>query len=139
MAVIDQVSVYYERFDVGQIEVHDDGGLSFSYAPRWLATKGNFPLSVTMPLSDQVYPDQIITPWLANLLPEEQQLLTLSRALGLSSTDALAILKEIGGDTAGAISIGEPSDKAAWAYQPITDHYGTNTTHRRPCRPTSGT
>jgi len=126
MTVVDRVSIYYERFNVGQIKVHDGGGLSFTYASRWLATKGNFPLSVTMPLSDQVYHDNIITPWLANLLPEEQQLLTLSRALGLSSTDALAILKEIGGDTAGAISIGEPSDKAVWSYQPITDHYGTN-------------
>ncbi|MEH6524159.1 type II toxin-antitoxin system HipA family toxin [Sulfitobacter sp.] len=125
MAVTDRVTVYYERFSVGDIEVHDDGGLSFQYDHRWLVTKANFPLSVTMPLTEDDYPDHVITPWLANLLPEEQQLLTLSRALGLSSTDALAILKEIGGDTAGAISIGEPSNKTAWSYRPITDYYAT--------------
>jgi len=125
MTIIDQVTVYYEMFSVGKIDVHNDGKLSFVYDRRWLATKSGFPLSVTMPLAEAIYPDHVITPWLANLLPEEQQLLTLSRALGLSSTDALAILKEIGGDTAGAISIGEPSDKAAWAYRPITDYYGT--------------
>lgn len=125
MAVTDQVTIFYEQFSVGKINVHDDGTLSFSYDPRWLATKSSFPLSVTMPLTEREYPDQIVTPWLANLLPEEQQLLTLSRALGLSSTDALAILREIGGDTAGAISIGEPSEKAAWAYHPITSYYGT--------------
>lgn len=125
MPDIDQVTIYYEQFSVGYIEVHDSGVLSFVYDQRWLATKSSFPLSVTMPLADQIYPDQVITPWLANLLPEEQQLLTLSRALGLSSTDALAILKEIGGDTAGAISIGEPSNKFAWSYQPITDYYAT--------------
>ncbi|MEO1378856.1 MAG: type II toxin-antitoxin system HipA family toxin, partial [Pseudomonadota bacterium] len=110
---------------VGHIEVHNDGRLSFQYDQRWLATKNNFPLSVTIPLMEQAYPDHVITPWLANLLPEEQQLLTVSRALGLSTTDALAILKEIGGDTAGAISIGEPSDKTVWSYRFITDYYGT--------------
>ena len=125
MSVIDQVAVYYEAFSVGQIDVHNDGKLAFIYDKRWLATKSSFPLSVTLPLTEGIQPDHVITPWLANLLPEEQQLLTLSRALGLSSTDALAILKEIGGDTAGAISIGEPSDKATWSYRPITDYYGT--------------
>ncbi|MEM5518959.1 type II toxin-antitoxin system HipA family toxin [Henriciella sp. AS95] len=125
MAIFNEVTIYYEAFSVGHVQVQDDSKLSFVYDKRWLATKGSFPLSVTMPLAEAMYPDQVITPWLANLLPEEQQLLTLSRALGLSSTDALAILKEIGGDTAGAISIGEPSDKANWSYRPITDHYGT--------------
>jgi len=125
MPIIDQVPIYYERFSVGRLEVHESGALSFSYDRRWLATKSSFPLSVTMPLAEVSYSDHIVTPWLANLLPEEQQLLTLSRALGLSSTDALAILKEIGGDTAGAISIGEPSEKSAWSYQPITDYYAT--------------
>ena len=124
MTIIDRVTVYYEAFSVGHIDVHNDGKLSFSYDKRWLATKSSFPLSVTMPLFEDSYADQIITPWLANLLPEEQQLSTLSQALGLSSTDALAILKKIGGDTAGALSIGEPSDKTVWAYRPITDCYG---------------
>ena len=126
MVIMDQLNIFYEQFVVGTVDVHGDGQLSFAYDPRWLATKGNFPLSVTMPLTNDVCPDAIITPWLANLLPEEQQLLTLSRALGLSSTDALAILKVIGGDTAGAISIGEPSSRTAWSYQPLTKQYATD-------------
>ncbi len=126
MSVLDRVNVYYEQFVIGLIEVHEGGRLTFAYDQRWLATKGNFPLSVTLPLTGATYPDAIITPWLANLLPEEQQLLTLSRTLGLSSTDALAILKVIGGDTAGAISIGVPSDRSQWDYVPLTDQYGTN-------------
>lgn len=126
MAVIDQVIIYYEHFRVGHVDVTDGGTVSFAYDPRWLATKNSFPLSVTMPLSDQKSPDGVVTPWLANLLPEEQQLLTLSRALGLSSADALAILIEIGGDTAGAMSVGDASDKAKWAYQPIASHYKEN-------------
>ena len=76
-----------------------------------------------MPLQPALVAAPVITPWLANLLPEEQQLLTLSRALGLASSDALAILMEIGGDTAGAISIGEPSSRPSWEYQPLIGYY----------------
>lgn len=125
MPVVEEVRIYYEEFTVGQIVIHDDGSLRFLYDPRWLATNGNFPLSVTLPLRPKEYGDAVITPWLANLLPEEQQLLSLSRALGLSSSDALAILREIGGDTAGAISIGEPSVRADWSYESLQDHYGS--------------
>lgn len=125
MAVIDRVHVYYERFVVGEIAVHDDGALSFVYDQRWLATDGGFPLSVTLPLTDGTFDDARISPWLANLLPEEQQLLTLSRALGISASDALALLREIGGDTAGAVSIGVPSHRDDWAYATLQDHYRT--------------
>lgn len=127
MAVVDRVEVFYEQFVVGVTSVHDTGALSFVYDPRWLETIGAFPLSVTLPLLSTKYEDASITPWLANLLPEEQQLLTLSRALGLSSTDALAILREIGGDTAGAISIGQPSVRADWSYTTLQNHYGRST------------
>ncbi len=123
MADETSVTVYYEQFAIGSITATSAGRLGFQYDTRWLNTKGCFPLSVNMPLSDARYDDHIITPWLANLLPEEQQLLTLSRTLGLSSTDTLAILMEIGGDTAGAISIAAPSIQEEWSYQPLTDYY----------------
>ena len=122
-----EVAVCYEHFVVGYIAVHDKEKIAFTYDPRWLATAGNFPLSVTLPLRTAEFDDQTITPWLANLLPEEQQLMALSRALGLSTSDALAILQEIGGDTAGAISIGEPSTRSDWTYQALHAHYGMAT------------
>lgn len=121
------VRVFYDSFTIGEISVDAAGDLSFQYDPKWLATKGAFPLSVTMPLEPEPVAAQVITPWLANLLPEEQQLLTLSRALGLASSDALAILMEIGGDTAGAFSIGEPSRRPSWAYEPLIDYYRAHT------------
>ena len=127
MADGDEIGVYYEKFVVGRIVVHDQERIGFKYNPRWLATAGNFPLSITLPLGPGEFDDQVIAPWLANLLPEEQQLMALSRALGLSTSDALAILREIGGDTAGAISIGEPSNRAEWTYEPLQVYYGMET------------
>ena len=123
MVTDNHIPVYYEKFVVGHIILHDPQRLGFTYDSRWLATKGRFPLSVTLPLQPEEYINGVIMPWLANLLPEAQQLLVLSRALGLSTSDELAILLEIGGDTAGAISIGEASDRATWAYTPLNEQY----------------
>jgi serine/threonine-protein kinase HipA len=123
MSEPESIPVHYDQFVVGQISVATDGTLGFQYEPRWLATTGAFPLSVTMPLRAGPFDETLIAPWLANLLPEEQQLVAVSRTLGLSASDSLAILREIGGDTAGAISIGAPSLRADWSYQALTDWY----------------
>jgi serine/threonine-protein kinase HipA len=123
MAEYEVVPIYYDQFVVGQISVATDGALGFQYEPRWLATTGAFPLSITLPLRAGLFADTVIAPWLANLLPEEQQLVAVSRTLGLSASDSLAILREIGGDTAGAISIGAPSLRTDWSYRTLTDWY----------------
>lgn len=120
------VPVWFDALQVGQIEVASDGALSLCYADRWLQTAGAFPLSVTMPLRPAPYPSEAISPWLANLLPEEEQLTVLARSLGLGQADALAVLREIGGDTAGALSFGESGDRSRWSYTPLTTFYGTD-------------
>ncbi len=120
------VSIWFDALEVGQIEVAGDGALSLRYAERWLQTTGAFPLSVAMPLRAEPYPSEIISPWLANLLPEEEQLQILTRSLGLDQADVLAILQEIGGDTAGALSFGEAVDRARWSYTPLTQFYSTD-------------
>ncbi|WP_417522589.1 type II toxin-antitoxin system HipA family toxin [Marinovum sp.] len=120
------VEVYFARFRVGRIDVRQDGALGFTYDPAWLATEGAFPISLSMPLRPEAYPSQIISPWLANLLPEEEQLDMLTRSLGRSRADVLGLLSDIGGDTAGALSFGTPSDPAAWRCTPLTDFYDTD-------------
>ena len=77
------VPVWFDGLAVGQVDVAADGSLSFRYADRWLQTAGAFPLSVTMPLRSEPYPSDVISPWLANLLPEEDQLKVLTRSLDL--------------------------------------------------------
>ncbi len=120
------VPIWFDALHVGDVDVADDGALSLRYAERWLQTSGAFPLSVTMPLRGVPFPSEVISPWLANLLPEEEQLQVLTRSLGLDQADVLAVLKAIGGDTAGALSFGEPTDRSRWAYTPLTALYGTD-------------
>ena len=119
------VPIWFDDLAVGQVDVAADGSLSLRYADRWLQTAGAFPLSVTMPLRAAPYPSDVISPWLANLLPEEEQLQVLTRSLGLDQADVLAVLSEIGGDTAGALSFGVATDRALWTYTPLTSFYDT--------------
>lgn len=117
------VPVWFGDLQVGAVSVDENGALGFTYSDRWLATRGAFPLSRTMPLRAGAFESETVSPWLANLLPEERQLAILTRAFGLDRADTLALLKEIGGDTAGALSFGTPSARGDWAYTPLTEFY----------------
>lgn len=119
----DHVPVFFDHLHIGDVGVAGDGALSFAYTRKWLATQGAFPISVTLPLSEETYETETISPWLANLLPEEEQLTVLTRSLGLDRSDTLALLREIGGDTAGALSFAEPSKREAWNYTPLAEFY----------------
>ena len=99
-----RVPVFFDGFELGAITVGETGALGFEYGRDWLDTRGAFPLSTTIPLRPGPHTPEITEPWLANLLPEERQLAMVARSLGLDRTDALAILRGIGADTAGALS-----------------------------------
>jgi serine/threonine-protein kinase HipA len=99
--------VYFEQRLVGIIHV-DRGGPSFTYASSWIGLKGAFPISLTMPLKSERFASDIFLPWAANLLPESEQLRTLGQLLGMARSDVIGLLSAIGGDTAGALSFGQP-------------------------------
>ena len=114
------LAVFYETRPVGTIEVHADGP-SFVYDPAWLGTRGAFPLSILMPLSPRRVPPATFLNWAANLLPEGAQLRAVGLKLGASPEDVIAILSEIGRDTAGALSIGKPGSASTGGWRPIPD------------------
>ena len=70
--------VYFEQRRVGAIDV-DKNGPRFSYDPDWIALRGAFPISVTMPFRSERIASDIFLPWAANLLPESEQLRTLGQ------------------------------------------------------------
>jgi serine/threonine-protein kinase HipA len=115
---VTELPVFYEMRRVGTIEQHQDGP-SFVYDSAWLQTRGAFPLSILMPLSPRRTPPHVFEPWAANLLPEASQLRTVGRRLGAAPEDTIAILAEIGRDTAGALSIGKPGSADPGGWVPI--------------------
>src|SRR5262245_30587480 len=110
--------VYFEQRLVGTISVDKDGP-GFTYDPDWMRLKGAFPISTTMPFKAQRITPDTFLPWAANLLPESEQLRTVGQLLGMARSDVVGLLSAIGGDTAGALSIGQPGRTASFQWRPI--------------------
>ncbi|HWX84943.1 MAG TPA: type II toxin-antitoxin system HipA family toxin [Xanthobacteraceae bacterium] len=110
--------VHFEQRVVGAIDV-DKSGPGFRYDPDWIVLRGAFPISITMPLNKERIASDTFLPWAANLLPENEQLRTLGQILGMARSDVIGLLAAIGGDTAGALSIGQPGRTATVQWRPM--------------------
>ena len=115
-----EVPVYYESIPVGWVEA-DAGGPTFRYDPGWIARRNAFPLSVLMPVREELFPTATLQPWLMNLLPEGNALPTVGRNLGVSPQDVVGLVARMGRDTAGALSIGRPKAAGEPSYVPLQD------------------
>ena len=122
----EHLPVYYEDFLVGELLTTSRHDLSFTYADRWLASRNNFPLSLTMPLRKTEYQTATILPWLSNILPEESMLKQVAQTLKVGTSNSVAILSEIGGDTAGALSFGNPIKPQQWKFVPLEKFYSVD-------------
>lgn len=117
-----QLSIYAEEHLVGHLNEGDANGMSFIYAPNWLANPDAVPLSPELPLADQVFHGDHVSSFFENLLPEGDVLDFISKAAHISSGNIFGLLERFGGDTAGAFSILPegmlPSDQPH--YLPVT-------------------
>jgi serine/threonine-protein kinase HipA len=110
--------VYFEQRPVGAIDA-DKNGPGFTYDRGWIALRGAFPISTAMPFRPERYGPDVFLPWAANLLPENEQLRTLGQLLGMARSDVIGLLSAIGGDTAGALSIGQPGRTSSVQWRPL--------------------
>jgi serine/threonine-protein kinase HipA len=110
--------VYFEQRLVGTIDV-DKSGPGFRYDAAWIGLRGSFPISTTMPFTVERIAADTFLPWAANLLPESEQLRTLGQLLGMARNDVIGLLSAIGGDAAGALSIGQPARTASVQWRPV--------------------
>lgn len=112
------LSVRFGTSDVGTLDAREDGQLVFAYSPAWAARPDAFPISLTLPLDGGPYAGGAGHAFFANLLPEGGARQAVCRRLGISEDNDLALLRAIGGDCAGALSIVDPTRDA----EPDPDH-----------------
>lgn len=85
------------------------GRLNFTYDDDYRAHRGATPLSVSMPLQVRSHPDQVITPWLWNLLPDDDAVVRRwARQFQVSVTPFSLLATPIGLDCAGAVRFVTP-------------------------------
>ncbi|MDR3503707.1 MAG: HipA N-terminal domain-containing protein [Legionella sp.] len=108
--------VFYENQRVGIFSRDENLVSSFSYDEQWQASKNSFPLSLAMPLSQQVFNNKITLSFFENLLPEGDVRDTLERDHNIHGS--FEFLEHFGQDCAGAIITADET----FSYKPSNSH-----------------
>lgn len=98
------LDVYLRDDLVGHL-VQDDGGqMLFGYTENWLNKPGATPLSQSLPLRKERFKGNECRAYFAGVLPEESKRESIARNLGISARNDYAMLEQIGGECAGAVT-----------------------------------
>ncbi len=106
--------VYMGLEKVGRLECGDKGRFTFQYDLEWINRDNVPPLSLSLPLRKEVYDDESARPFFTNLLPESTLREAVARKLGISPRNEFALLEELGGECAGAVSLLPPDTDPAY-------------------------
>lgn len=114
--------VYYGLRVVGWLRLNSDSRIELEYSEEWKAASNSFAISASLPMDGSYRRGVADHRFFANLLPEADSREMICRAFGISSDNDFELLRRIGGDCAGALSV-YPSDQApqqAGDYRPIS-------------------
>lgn len=98
------LNVCYDHEIVGQLSQDDGGQMTFRYDASWLGKREPIPLSRSLPLRDEPFTQKECQGFFGGILPEEGNRKVIARILGISDKNDFAMLEQIGGECAGAIS-----------------------------------
>jgi serine/threonine-protein kinase HipA len=109
-----QLSIRLYGEQVGILEQTPSGGKTFRYD-----SNAKWPISIGMPLREELYGEQPCEAYFGGLLPESETVKRLiGKRYGVSANNSFALLKAIGYDCAGAISC-HAMDEPVIAHHPI--------------------
>lgn len=98
------LDVYLNGRMAGKLLQNKHGQISFSYSKEWLQDSGAMPLSHSLPLQDATFKAKQCQGFFAGVLPEELNRNLIASILGVSARNDFALLEQIGGECAGAVS-----------------------------------
>ncbi|MFH1727167.1 MAG: type II toxin-antitoxin system HipA family toxin [Pseudomonadota bacterium] len=102
---MNKLYVYFENILLGEVWLDEKSRFCFKYDKDYLKLDKAFPLSIQLPLREEVYLDDFSRSFFSNLLPEGDIRTYLARMLQISERNDMLLLDAIGGECAGAISI----------------------------------
>ncbi len=98
------LNVYLNSRLVGQLRRGISGAISFQYAPSWIAWENAIPVSLCLPVREQVYAGAPVMAVFENLLPDNDHLRRqIAGRVRAEGTDAYSLLGAIGHDCVGAL------------------------------------
>jgi serine/threonine-protein kinase HipA len=98
--------VYMNGRKVGQLTRTPSGKLQFSYCDEWLSWELGRPLSLSMPLTQEIYGGDLVENYFENLLPDSQPIRNRIQARFAARSDrCFDLLCHIGRDCVGALQL----------------------------------
>jgi serine/threonine-protein kinase HipA len=132
------LDVYLHGEFVGHL-IQDDGGqMIFQYAESWLQTPGASPLSQSLPLRKERFSRNECRGYFGGILPEESKREIIARNLGISARNDYAMLEQIGGECAGAVTFvptGEALPEKDYRYRMLSSEELAAVLRELPKRP----
>ncbi|PYU85079.1 MAG: hypothetical protein DMG50_02225 [Acidobacteria bacterium] len=116
------LDVYLHGELVGHLIQDDNGQMSFEYLESWLAKPGAAALSQSLPLRKERFPAKECRGFFGGILPEETKREIIARNLGISARNDYAMLEQIGGECAGAVTFipaGQELPKRGYHYRKL--------------------
>ena len=96
---------------VGLLDIHaNEPFYGFTYDSGYLDSPEALPLSLSLPLIGSRYSSELAQPYFEGLLPEGEARDVISRRLGVPRTSSVKLLRALGRDCAGDISIIDESE-----------------------------
>ncbi len=112
------LNVYWEADLVGSLYQEDGDSLEFEYAKIWLES-GRPAISFSLPLQSKRFGKEAHN-FFGNLLPEGDFRRKIERLFKVSPDNDFSLLAQIGGDCAGALSIGVEAENEGGFYEEIS-------------------
>ena len=118
--------VYSRGIRAGVLDMADSEPFyGFTYDPEYLASRDAGALSLSLPLQEARFDGSQALPFFEGLLPEGDVRTSIARQLGVSESSPARLLKALGKDCAGDVSVLEEDDPyqppAQDAYAPLDD------------------
>jgi serine/threonine-protein kinase HipA len=117
------LDVYLRRDLVGQLIQDENGQIAYYYAESWLNHAGAIPLSYSLPLKKERFNRNACRGFFAGILPHESKREIIAKNLGISARNDFAMLEQIGGECAGAVTFipaGESLPERKYRFRPLT-------------------
>ena len=118
------LAVYFLGEQAGRLSQNTLGRLSFQYDAAWLSSPRARAVSQSLPLRKEIFEEEECIGFFGGLLPEDFNRELIARNLGITSQNDYAMLKEIGGECAGAVTLLDPDvdlPTRQHAYHPISE------------------
>jgi serine/threonine-protein kinase HipA len=132
------LDVYLHSEFVGHLTQDNGGQMIFQYAENWLERPGAASLSQSLPLRKERFSRNECRGYFGGILPEESKREIIARNLGISARNDYAMLEQIGGECAGAVTFvptGEPLPESDYRYRTLSSEELAAVLRELPKRP----